>query len=72
MLARIFPNTTISTMLTSVKTSVFRSDRQNTPSAKISSKLRTPTKSKDGSPVVTSENANAIASRNGTPTSAMM
>ena len=64
------PNTTIGSMEIVVNTNVLRTDCQNTGSAKIAPKFRSPTQSKLGSPPVTSDSANAIASRNGNPTSA--
>ena len=62
----------MSTIEIAVNTNVLRSDRQNTGSSKIRSKLRRPTQSKLGSPPVTSVRLNAMASPNGSPTSATM
>jgi hypothetical protein len=72
MLARILPKTTISTIEMLVKTSVFRRDCQNTGSSKTRRKLRSPTQSNDGSPVVTSEREKPTASTNGTATRTRM
>jgi hypothetical protein len=72
MLASILPNTTMSTIEMPVKISVFHSDCQNTGSWKTRRKLRSPTQSKDGSPVVTSERAKPTASTNGTATRTRM
>jgi hypothetical protein len=71
-LASTLPKTTMSSIEIAVNTNVLRRDRQNTGSAKIRSKLRRPTQSKPGSPPVTSERLNAMASPKGTPTSATM
>lgn len=70
--ASTLPNTTIKSIDTAVKTNVFRSERQNTGSAKIRSKFCRPTQSKLGSPPVTSDRLKAMASTNGSPTSARM
>src|SRR5262245_52380608 len=72
MFASTLPSTTISTIEMLVNRNVLPSDRQNTGSSKMASKLRRPTKSMDGSPALTSDSAKAIASTNGTATSRMM
>src|SRR5918996_2605682 len=70
MLARILPNSTMSTIEMTVMTSVLRSDCQKTGSSKARRKASSPTQSNDGSPAVTSLKANPIASTNGTATRA--
>ena len=72
MFANTLPNTTISNIEMPVNMNVLPTDCQNTGSSKALWKLRSPTKSNDGSPAVTSESANPTARTNGTPTSAMM
>src|SRR5918995_1380423 len=72
IIASALASTTIRTIAIAVKTSVFLSERQNTGSSRIASKFANPTQSKLGSPAVTSLNAKASASRNGTATSTMM
>jgi hypothetical protein len=66
--ASTLPSTTISTIEISVKTNVLPSDFQNTGSSNARWKFVVPTKSYDGSPALTSDSANAIASTNGTAT----
>ena len=72
MLASTLPKTRINAIEITVNRKVLPSDLQNTGSRKMSAKFCKPTQSNDGSPAVTSEKLNAMASTNGIATSATM